>query len=189
MRYLSAIVFAVLFFSISAQATPITIGDPYDVAFSAITCHGCFGSTQSPIDISLQGVMTIVPTTGQFYMVKYADYFVGQAQMITALTGTLTIACNGVSGCQDGTWNMVFAQAPRGDGSYIGSYEYINFTLDGMPSLWTSFFDSGYSFLSGRWVAPIGYRMTRVPEVPSMALLPIGLVGLGMLRRRQIMRS
>jgi len=163
---------------VAAHATPIHTGEAFNIAFSGHTCTSCWGNQTLP-SVAFDGLLTVAPVTGRFWDPWFTDYFMENVNMVTGITGNLTIDCHGLGGCVgDGTYALSFLQAPLGDGSYLlfgSTPRYLVFSAIG-SGLDTRFInDNAFNLFQWNTQVPVNFSTTFVPELSSLALLGIAL--------------
>jgi len=100
-----------------AAATPIETGEAATAVFHGNTCVFCAPWSRPPQpDVTLEGTMTVVPAIGTYFQQYWKYLFQGEELLVTQVSGTLTIDCHGIVGCQDdGVHALSLAPAPYGD--------------------------------------------------------------------------
>lgn len=171
---------------VHAVATPIPVGDPYQLGLHAETCQGCFGPMPN---VTIDAVLDVVDVTGGNFPDPYY-WWIGMSHsdvtMVTDFNGTMTI--------DDSPYDLTFAPHPRGDGSYILGRTGIltlAFAANGIAS--SLFNDRAYNLLYAPGVhqVPMALQWTRietqtahvVPDrVSTLALFAFALMGVHWLR-------
>ena len=207
---ISAVLIVLALFSAPAAAMPVETGEAFTLSFSAETCSGCWPWESTLPDVTIEGLLTVVPVTGgSFWDPWFADYAWHSALMVTGISGTLSIDCMGVAGCVgDGFYSLSYVQAnpggdgwssPLGDGSYLlfnDLFRYVVFSAEGSGLNTRIINDNAYNLF--QWASPAtGYgtqvpiqlSAVQVPEPSSLSLLAVGFVGVTILKSRQRKRS
>src|SRR5262245_56477258 len=100
-------------FSLPAEATPIQTGQAFTLSVNGETCAGCWPWQSTLPDVNIEALLSVVPVMGTFWDPWYGAYLQQNALMVTGISGTLSIDCLGVAGCEgDGTYSLSFLQAP-----------------------------------------------------------------------------
>jgi hypothetical protein len=200
-----SVVAILAFLSLQAEATPIQTGEAYNIAFRAETCDFCWPPESSLPNITIQGLMTVVPvTSASFWDPLFGEGAWQSALLITGIDGTLSIDCQGVAGCSgDGLYDVAFAAAtpgsdgwstPRGDGSYllfdVPRYSVFSAVGSGLNTrLINDNAGNLFQWASPRTgfgtQAPVTWTATKVPEPSSLAVFSVGVAAVLFLKSRR----
>ena len=171
-----------------AAAVPVTVGQAYNLAFHAETCHDCpLWSSSTLPKITMDGVLTVIDTTdGLFWEVVYGDFYYRNVTMITGVTGTVTVDCMGILSCgAGGSYAMAFAPPARGDGSYLvsGTPMYFQFAAGSNVSRISNDHFLNYYSGPGSNQLPVIFSIAQVPDpASSILLIAMGMAGIAGMR-------
>ena len=176
----------------TSEATLITTGEAFDLAFHAETCSMCWSGVLP--QVSMDGLLTVAPAIGSFWDPWYQTYLSGGVLVVTGITGSLTIQGNG-------TYSLSFLDpdfsgdgwsAPRGDGSYLLPFgpRYLVFAANGSDLNTRIINDNAYNLF--QWSnpdtgygsqVPVQWSAVQVPEPQPSTLLAFAFIALVLVHR------
>ncbi len=179
-RFALAALIALVLSAVPASAAPIPVGEAYGLNFHAETCFFCMPQNLGALpNITMDGVLTVIDVTNAvFYDPVYGfgpgGLYYTTGTLITDVSGTMTVDCAAANSARcsfGGSYTLSFAQAPRGDGSYLlgGTPIVVHFAANGAGSTLVNDRFRDYLYAPGVNQVPMSWTQTRV-AAPSVSV-------------------